>query len=263
MNQDKQQVHDFWNRASCGEELYLVNQERLGYQVQSKARYALEPYIPDFAGFAQSKGLRLLEIGVGLGADHQRFAEEGADLWGIDLTERAVEHSRTRLAAFGLSSNLSVGDAERLDFPEESFDWIHSWGVLHHSPDTPKAIAEVWRVLKPGGGENHDLPQVEPGRPNALGTLRIAGLEALVVAARDLCPLSGKPGHQGIFHSRGSGAVRQIQQGEYPHGADPRRSAGIRSRTKTSWPAAVAGAQALAKGSDSAAFAGGRVVHVN
>ena len=96
-----------------------------------------------------------------------------------------------------------------------------------------------------------------------LGTLRIVGLEALVVAARDLCPLSGKPGHQGIFNRRGSGAVRQIQRGEYPHGADPRRSAGIRSRTTTSWPAAVAGAQALAKGRDSAAFARGRIVHVS
>ena len=90
--------------------MYLANHERAGYQAQSEARYALEPYIPDFAGFAQSKGLRVLEIGVGLGADHQRFAEEGADLWGIDLTERAVEHSQIRLAAFGLSSNLSVGD---------------------------------------------------------------------------------------------------------------------------------------------------------
>jgi len=151
MNQDKQLVHDFWNRASCGEALYLAKHDLVGYQAQAESRYALEPYIPDFAGFAQSKDLRVLEIGVGLGADHQRFAEAGADLWGIDLTERAVEHSRCRLAAFGLSSNLSVADAERLDFPEESFDWVYSWGVLHHSPDTPKAIAEVWRVLKAGG----------------------------------------------------------------------------------------------------------------
>ena len=151
MNRDKQQLHDFWNRASCGEDLYLPNQDRAGYQTQAEARYALEPYIPDFAGFAQSKGLRVLEIGVGLGADHQRFAEAGADLCGIDLTERAVEHTRRRLAAFGLASNLSVGDAEQLDFPDASIDWVYSWGVLHHSPDTPQAIAEVRRVLRPGG----------------------------------------------------------------------------------------------------------------
>ena len=94
----------------------------------------------------------MLEIGVGLGADHKQFAEAGADLWGIDLAERAVEHTRQRMAAFGLMSHLAVGDAENLDFPDETFDRVYSWGVLHHSPDTSKAIAEVFRVLKRGGG---------------------------------------------------------------------------------------------------------------
>ncbi|MFE8033057.1 class I SAM-dependent methyltransferase [Thiohalocapsa marina] len=152
MNQAKADVHDFWDRASCGEELYLAGEDRAAYQAQAETRYALEPYIPGFAGFNAARGLRVLEIGVGLGADHQRFAEAGAVLSGIDLTERAVEHTRRRLAAFGLASELAVGDAENLQFPDESFDLVYSWGVLHHSPDTPKAIAEVWRVLKRGGG---------------------------------------------------------------------------------------------------------------
>ena len=152
MNDDKAQVHAFWDRASCGEELYLAGEGQDAYRAQAETRYALEPYIPDFAGFAVARGLRVLEIGVGLGADHQRFAEAGAELWGIDLTARAVEHTRRRLAAFGLASHLAVGDAERLEFPDETFDLVYSWGVLHHSPDTPKAIAEVRRVLKSGGG---------------------------------------------------------------------------------------------------------------
>ena len=59
---------------------------------------------------------------------------------------------RRCLALFGLQSNLRVGDAENLDFHDDSFDLVYSWGVLHHSPDTPKAIAEVHRVLKRGGG---------------------------------------------------------------------------------------------------------------
>lgn len=151
MNLAKQQVHDFWNRASCGEELYLPQLDRAGYQAQAGARYALEPYILDFAGFERVKGQRVLEIGVGLGADHQRFAEAGAELSGIDLTERAVEHTVHRLTTFGLSSNLTVGDAEHLDFANDSFDLVYSWGVLHHSPDTSGAIDEVWRVLKPRG----------------------------------------------------------------------------------------------------------------
>ncbi len=147
----KKEVSDFWNDASCGEDLYLPGSDIAGYAAQAQARYALEPYIEDFARFKDARGARVLEIGVGLGADHQKFAEAGAALWGIDLTERAVEHTRQRLAALRLSSRLAIGDAENLDFMDRSFDRVYSWGVLHHSPDTPKAIAEVWRVLEYGG----------------------------------------------------------------------------------------------------------------
>ncbi len=151
MHDLKRHVSEFWNRAACGEELYLAGLDRAGYEAQARARYELEPYIPEFARFEETCGLRVLEIGVGLGADHQRFAEAGADLSGVDLTPRAIEHTRRRLVLFGLTPKLAVGDAETLCFPNERFDLVYSWGVLHHTPDTPRAIAEVWRVLKPGG----------------------------------------------------------------------------------------------------------------
>ena len=151
MNIDKDKVYDFWNQASCGEELYLSGQDKFGYIAQSEERYRLEPYILEFSGFEKSKGLRVLEIGVGLGADHQKFAEAGAVLYGIDLTERAVEHTSKRLAEFGLNAKVKRGDAESLEFQDGFFDQVYSWGVLHHSPNTPTAISEVWRVLKIGG----------------------------------------------------------------------------------------------------------------
>ncbi|XGB39075.1 MAG: class I SAM-dependent methyltransferase [Cyanobacteria bacterium LVE1205-1] len=148
---NKQQVYDFWNNASCGESLYLENIDCQGYKNHSMKRYRLEPYILSFADFNSIKGKRVLEIGVGLGADHQCFAEAGAELYGIDLTERAILHTQRRLGLFGLSSHLTVGDAEHLDFADNSFDMVYSWGVLHHSPDTTKAVDEVYRVLRPGG----------------------------------------------------------------------------------------------------------------
>jgi SAM-dependent methyltransferase len=148
---DKKEVQDFWERASCGEELYLRDAGRQGYIEQARRRYELEPYIEPFAAFGIMRGKRVLEIGVGLGADHQRFAAAGALLCGIDLTERAVAHARRRLELFGLASALSQGDAENLAFPDASFDVVYSWGVIHHSPDTPKAVGEIYRVLKPGG----------------------------------------------------------------------------------------------------------------
>ncbi len=151
MTTDKQQVFEFWNNASCGEDLYLTSTEKQGYEDQAKSRYELEPFIPDFAKFSQSRGKRVLEIGVGLGADHQQFAQAGADLFGVDLTDRAIEHTKRRLGAFNLQSTLAKGDAENLTFASDTFDVVYSWGVLHHSPNTPKAIQEVHRVLKPGG----------------------------------------------------------------------------------------------------------------
>lgn len=148
---DRQMVHDFWSDASCGGILYLDNTDRAGYDAQANRRYELEPFIHGFSCSDEYRGPGVLAIGVGLGIDHQRFAEEGAKLTGIDLTERAVEHTERRLAACDLSSRLTTGDAECLEFPAEVFDRVFSWGVLHHSPDTPKAVAEVWRVPKAAG----------------------------------------------------------------------------------------------------------------
>lgn len=150
-NIKKKQVHDFWNNASCGEDLYLTDNTGEGYLAHVKKRYELEPFIKDFAEFDLYNNKDVLEIGVGLGADHQQFAQEGARLKGIDLTDRAVKHTTQRLKLFGLESDLKTGDAENLPYPDNSFDLVYSWGVLHHSPDTQKAILEVCRVLKKGG----------------------------------------------------------------------------------------------------------------
>jgi SAM-dependent methyltransferase len=62
-----------------------------------------------------------------------------------------VERTRARFALCGLKSDLRVADAENLPFPDESFEAVYSWGVIHHSPDTSKAAREILRVLKPGG----------------------------------------------------------------------------------------------------------------
>ncbi len=151
MKEAKTLVGDFWEAASCGEDLYLDAEAADRYARQAEVRYRLEPYIPAFAEFDRWSGLRVLEVGVGLGADHQRFAEGGADLCGIDLTPRAVTHVRHRLRQVGLGPRLLVGDAERLPFADETFDLVYAWGVLHHSPDTQSAFDEVARVLRPGG----------------------------------------------------------------------------------------------------------------
>ena len=79
------------------ERLLLDARERPGYRTQMARRYLLEPFIEAFAGFDAVRDLALLAIGVGLGEDHQRFAEGGARLMGFDQTDRAVEHTQEAL----------------------------------------------------------------------------------------------------------------------------------------------------------------------
>jgi len=152
MEEPKQLVKQFWNDASCGEALYLKGaDEKSQFQNQLKKRYELEPYINTFAAFPMWRNKKVLEIGVGLGADHQMFAESGALLSGCDLTERAIEFTRTRFKILGLHSELQTADAENLPYQDGQFDLVYSWGVIHHSPDTAKAAAEICRILKDNG----------------------------------------------------------------------------------------------------------------
>ena len=148
----KDKVFEFWNDSSCGEELYLEGTSHEDYERQAKKRYELEgELIFPFAEFDKSSGLKILEIGVGLGAEHEKFAENKADLYGIDLTDRSIVHTKRRLSYLGLNSKLKKGDAENLDFPDDFFDKIFSWGVIHHSPDTHQCVSEIYRVLKKDG----------------------------------------------------------------------------------------------------------------
>jgi SAM-dependent methyltransferase len=147
----KNLVRDFWDEAACGETLLLPSFDLQGFSAQASERYRLEPYIIPFADFKGSKGLDVLEIGLGLGADHEQFARAGANLCGLDLTSRSVEITSRRLAIQGLISDLRVGDAEKLPFGDDAFDLVYSWGVIHHSPDTARAAQEIIRVLRPGG----------------------------------------------------------------------------------------------------------------
>jgi ubiquinone/menaquinone biosynthesis C-methylase UbiE len=146
------EIKDFWNRKSCGE-VYATGASALQrLESQSKRRYELEPYLLEFARFSDFQDRDVLEIGVGMGSDHVQIAQnQPRSLTGIDLTERAIGFTKQRLEYYGFQSDLAVANAEELPFGDDSFDIIYSWGVLHHSENTPKAVNEVYRVLRPGG----------------------------------------------------------------------------------------------------------------
>ena len=107
-----------------------------------------EQFIP----YADLAEMHVLEIGVGNGTHAQLLARHAASFTGIDLTEYAVRSTSARMDAFGLTNaDIRRMDAEELQFPPESFDFIWSWGVIHHSANTARILEEMHRVLKPGG----------------------------------------------------------------------------------------------------------------
>jgi len=148
----KQRVRNFWQTHPCG---IKFSDAEIGtrefFERIERHRYGKEWHIPEAANFAGAQGLKVLEIGCGLGTDGAQFAKAGADYTGVDLTDAAVDLARTGFALAGLPGRFLIGDAERLDFPDSSFDLVYSHGVLHHTPDTRAAIGEVHRVLKPEG----------------------------------------------------------------------------------------------------------------
>ena len=148
----KERVRAFWQAHPCGTKF---SDAEMGtpefFELVEAHRYTKEWHIPEAAGFAETRGLRVLEIGCGLGTDGAQFAQAGAHYTGIDLTEAAIELARKRFELSGLIGEFRVADAENLDFADDSFDRVYSHGVLHHTPDTARAIAEIHRVLKPGG----------------------------------------------------------------------------------------------------------------
>ena len=148
----KERVRAFWQEHPCGTKFSDAEVGSRGfYEAVEEHRYRTEWHIPEAAGFDKAEGLRVLEIGCGLGTDGARFARAGARYTGVDLTEAAVSLARRRFELEGLPGEFRVADAEALKFEDESFDLVYSHGVLHHTPDARAAVAEVRRVLAPEG----------------------------------------------------------------------------------------------------------------
>ena len=148
----KQRVRAFWQAHPCGTKFSDAEIGTPEFFASLEAhRYRKEWHIPIAANFAATRGLKVLEIGCGMGTDGAQFAKAGADYTGVDLTEAAIELARKRFALSHLNGEFRVSDAENLDFDDESFDLVYSHGVLHHTPDIAAAVSEIHRVLKPRG----------------------------------------------------------------------------------------------------------------
>ena len=149
-------IRDFWTRNVNAERLMgatvtsHLRGEQEYFQELEQQRYRshrhLEPWIR-----SMQPGRSVLEIGCGVGMDSYRMARHGLRVTGIDLTDVAIDTAISRFTREGLDGTFEIGNAEQLRFPDGRFDYVYSFGVLHHVADTERAVREVWRVLKSGG----------------------------------------------------------------------------------------------------------------
>lgn len=116
-----------------------------------KHRFELYPFLRPFAQFDRWAGKSVLEIGCGQGADLSQFAAHRARTFGYDLTMKHCRISREFVATMGARAAVARGDARTLPFADGTFDLVYSFGVLLLVQDLDAAIAEIHRVLKPGG----------------------------------------------------------------------------------------------------------------
>lgn len=144
-------VAAFWSAHPCNSALSFSADRREYFLEIERQRYHAEPHIPSVARFDDFNGRDVLEIGCGVATDGRRFAACGARYVGINLDDGSTELAREAFSVFGLPGRVEQMNAEQLVFPDESFDHIYSFGVIHHSPE-PSAIADhMMRVLRPGG----------------------------------------------------------------------------------------------------------------
>jgi SAM-dependent methyltransferase len=136
---------------SSAADLAIKHWDTTPLYISEEERYGIYPWLPEAGEFRHHRGERVLEVGCGTGCDLLQFARHGALATGVDITPRHLELARQRV---GNLATVVRGDGRNLPFPDASFDYVYSHGVLHHSDEPRKVVQEIFRVLRPGGRFN-------------------------------------------------------------------------------------------------------------
>ncbi|HKR60612.1 MAG TPA: class I SAM-dependent methyltransferase [Pyrinomonadaceae bacterium] len=215
---EESDIKDFWNRHPCGDtqvaELDPGDYESF-FARYDKFRYTEEAYILQCLDQIPFAGKRVLEIGLGQGADAEQIIRRGGRWSGLDLTPESVARVKKRFALRDISYDaVKQGTALQIPFDTASFDLVFSFGVLHHVPDVTKAQQEIRRVLKPSGelvvmlyakwSMNYLL---------SISILRRLGLLALYAANRNPSGIYG----QHLANARTAGLWRYLQMSNFIH----------------------------------------------
>lgn len=110
------------------------------------------PYLKNHIPFTRFAGQKVLEVGLGYGTVAQRIAEHGAAYFGLDVAAGPISMANRRLADVNGMGVAIGGSILEAPFPDAAFDYVVAIGSLHHTGALDRALGEVHRLLKPGGG---------------------------------------------------------------------------------------------------------------
>ena len=143
-------VRTYWDDRPCNvkHSKKEVGTKEYFDEVERK-RYTAEPHIPSFAGFSNTKGKKVLEVGCGMATEGINFARAGATYTGTDLSTESLDLAKKRFNVYNNEGNFYLGNSEELSsfVPVETYDLIYSFGVIHHSPHPEKIISEIKKYM--------------------------------------------------------------------------------------------------------------------
>ncbi len=152
MKNKLKQIEGFWNKNLCGKHFIAAKYPSKEFFEQYRDfRYKKEHHLNYLIDWKSARNKDILEIGLGVGADGTRWAEQAKSYSGIDLTNEAVIATKLHFKHLGLDGYIIKGNVESLPYSDNKFDIIYSHGVLHHTLSLENALIEINRVLKLNG----------------------------------------------------------------------------------------------------------------
>ena len=147
-----EEVKIYWNNRPCNIKHSKKEINTIEYfnEVEAK-KYFVEPHIYKLADFQKWKGKKVLELGCGIGTDSINFARCGADLTVVDISDVSLDICKKRFELFGLNARFFNMNIEEINFENEKFDLIYSFGVIHHTVEPSNVIKKVENLLKDDG----------------------------------------------------------------------------------------------------------------
>jgi len=151
-----ERVRQYWDARPCNvKHSPLPVGTRAYFDEVEKRKYFVEPHIPRFAEFSRWGDKRVLEVGCGIGTDTINFARWGATVTAVDLSRESLKLAVQRAKACGVNDSIKFHQAnaecltDMVTFAD--YDLVYSFGVLHHTPNPERALAQMAVYVAPGG----------------------------------------------------------------------------------------------------------------